>query len=88
MSLVRFRNWALYIIIEFGVLAQLAEHLTFNQVVRGSNPRCLMKKAASETTQLFCMAIKKTCYAGVTNEVAAGEPFDESLDSGAGNRLL
>ena len=24
-----------------GILAQLVEHLTFNQVVRGSNPRCL-----------------------------------------------
>ena len=23
-----------------GILAQLVEHLTFNQVVRGSNPRC------------------------------------------------
>ncbi len=29
----------------YGILAQLVEHLTFNQVVRGSNPRCLMKKA-------------------------------------------
>ena len=29
-------------IIEYGILAQLVEHLTFNQVVRGSNPRCLM----------------------------------------------
>ena len=27
-----------------GVLAQSVEHLTFNQVVRGSNPRCLTKK--------------------------------------------
>lgn len=26
-----------------GILAQVVEHLTFNQVVRGSNPRCLMK---------------------------------------------
>ena len=25
-----------------GVLAQSVEHLTFNQVVRGSNPRCLI----------------------------------------------
>ena len=25
-----------------GILAQVVEHLTFNQVVRGSNPRCLM----------------------------------------------
>jgi hypothetical protein len=26
----------------YGVLAQSVEHLTFNQVVRGSNPRCLI----------------------------------------------
>ena len=30
--------------IGFGILAQSVEHLTFNQVVRGSNPRCLMNK--------------------------------------------
>ena len=28
-----------------GILAQLVEHLTFNQVVRGSNPRCLIGQA-------------------------------------------
>ena len=27
---------------KYGRVAQLVEHLTFNQVVRGSNPRCLM----------------------------------------------
>ena len=27
----------------YGILAQLVEHLTFNQVVRGSNPRCLIQ---------------------------------------------
>ena len=27
-----------------GILAQSVEHLTFNQVVRGSNPRCLINK--------------------------------------------
>ena len=27
----------------YGALAQLVEHLTFNQVVRGSNPRCLTR---------------------------------------------
>ena len=26
----------------YGALAQSVEHLTFNQVVRGSNPRCLI----------------------------------------------
>ena len=28
-----------------GILAQLVEHLTFNQVVGGSNPPCLTKNA-------------------------------------------
>ena len=28
----------------YGVLAQSVEHLTFNQVVRGSNPRCFTLK--------------------------------------------
>ena len=27
----------------YGILAQVVEHLTFNQVVRGSNPRCLIR---------------------------------------------
>ncbi len=29
---------------EYGTLAQVVEHLTFNQVVRGSSPRCLISK--------------------------------------------
>ena len=29
---------------KYGALAQLVEHLTFNQVVRGSNPRCFTLK--------------------------------------------
>ena len=28
---------------EYGALAQSVEHLTFNQVVRGSNPRCFIQ---------------------------------------------
>ena len=28
----------------YGALAQSVEHLTFNQVVRGSNPRCFIEK--------------------------------------------
>ena len=28
----------------YGALAQVVEHLTFNQVVRGSNPRCFTFK--------------------------------------------
>ena len=44
MSLVRFRFWAFVILKNkfcYGVLAQSVEHLTFNQVVPGSNPGCL-----------------------------------------------
>ena len=29
-------------LIKYGALAQSVEHLTFNQVVRGSNPRCFI----------------------------------------------
>ena len=29
--------------VTYGALAQVVEHLTFNQVVRGSNPRCFTK---------------------------------------------
>ena len=32
------------ILIYYGILAQVVEHLTFNQVIRGSNPRCLIRK--------------------------------------------
>ena len=37
----------------YGVLAQSVEHLTFNQVVRGSNPRCLTEKALSFDSAFF-----------------------------------
>ena len=30
----------------YGALAQSVEHLTFNQVVRGSNPRCFTEDSA------------------------------------------
>ena len=45
MSLVRFRLWAFVQekYCEYGRVAQVVEHLTFNQVVRGSNPRTLMR---------------------------------------------
>ena len=29
------------VLVKYGRVAQVVEHLTFNQVVRGSNPRCL-----------------------------------------------
>ena len=46
MSLVRFRLWAFSLLNDwcYGRVAQVVEHLTFNQVVRGSNPRTLTKK--------------------------------------------
>ena len=37
---------------EDGILAQLVEHLTFNQVVGGSNPPCLILKIA----QTMCLS--------------------------------
>ncbi len=47
-------------IISYGVLAQSVEHLTFNQVVRGSNPRCLttlkQRKASKiKVSRCFCV---------------------------------
>ena len=44
--------------VKYGVLAQSVEHLTFNQVVRGSNPRCLMKMRSRHTgdsVAVFCV---------------------------------
>ena len=40
---------------EYGALAQSVEHLTFNQVVRGSNPRCFthMKKDITKVISFF-----------------------------------
>ncbi len=44
MSLVRFRSKA-YLMKKDGRVAQAVEHLTFNQVVRGSNPRTLSESS-------------------------------------------
>ena len=33
---------------QVGTLAQVVEHLTFNQVVRGSSPRCLISKTVTD----------------------------------------
>ncbi len=41
----------------YGVLAQSVEHLTFNQVVRGSNPRCLRSIDFSTCWSLFLIII-------------------------------
>ena len=47
-----------------GILAQSVEHLTFNQVVRGSNPRCLMKKHWFFETGAFYFSLiyRRFCY--------------------------
>ena len=37
----------------YGALAQSVEHLTFNQVVRGSNPRCFILRRTSERCSSF-----------------------------------
>ena len=52
LSLVQFRT-------KYGILAQLVEHLTFNQVVRGSNPRCLMRKMHGNAS--FFVAVTRKC---------------------------
>ena len=36
--------------VSYGRVAQVVEHLTFNQVVRGSNPRTLTEKKAHTVT--------------------------------------
>ena len=43
----------------YGILAQSVEHLTFNQVVRGSNPRCLIRKMEVLKNQHFCFFASK-----------------------------
>ena len=48
---------------EYGILAQLVEHLTFNQVVRGSNPRCLIRKYYRNDSAFFVLGkkLKQRC---------------------------
>ena len=43
------------LITKYGRVAQVVEHLTFNQVVRGSNPRTLMEKAETILFPLFSL---------------------------------
>ncbi len=47
----------------YGILAQSVEHLTFNQVVRGSNPRCLISFKTAENID-FIMFSAVFVYAG------------------------
>ena len=44
----------------YGILAQVVEHLTFNQVVRGSNPRCLIVKNLLRFRGKFFCCIRMT----------------------------
>ena len=39
---------------KYGPLAQVVEHLTFNQVVRGSSPRWLTKDKSQLSCDFFC----------------------------------
>ena len=45
----------------YGALAQSVEHLTFNQVVRGSNPRCFTMWNPFEGS-FFCSAYPKLVH--------------------------
>ena len=44
---------------EYGRVAQVVEHLTFNQVVRGSNPRTLIFHVGDQSPALF--VLEKIC---------------------------
>ena len=43
--------------IKYGALAQSVEHLTFNQVVRGSNPRCFIVSEMRKALKLEVFGI-------------------------------
>ena len=62
---------------QYGALAQSVEHLTFNQVVRGSNPRCFI--ARCEQAKLVHINFAKKEYADVA-ELA------DALDLGSSGR--
>ena len=53
----------------YGCVAQVVEHLTFNQVVRGSNPRCLMRKMHGNAS-FFCCSNEEMSEALVRSEKA------------------
>ena len=46
----------------YGILAQSVEHLTFNQVVRGSSPRCLIQTKTELIGFLFFVLIRNFCH--------------------------
>ena len=49
----------------YGILAQLVEHLTFNQVVRGSNPRCLINSEKRHSYEWRFFVRKNICKAAI-----------------------
>ena len=61
----------------YGILAQMVEHLTFNQVVRGSNPRCLIEKDIEER----CIS---QCFSYITGDKLIGLVIYLSSVSGCG----
>ncbi len=50
---------------KYGVLAQTVEHLTFNQVVRGSNPRCLTSETFAKAEVFFLFKREQSVYDSV-----------------------
>ena len=45
--------WDRKIQMKYGALAQSVEHLTFNQGVRGSNPRWITNKKSTQSKMLY-----------------------------------
>ena len=54
-------------LIEYGALAQSVEHLTFNQVVRGSNPRCFILENIIQKYGVFLFANLYKTVRTITN---------------------
>ena len=46
----------------YGILAQSVEHLTFNQVVRGSNPRTLIVRGRENVEKIKVFSIFMSAY--------------------------
>ena len=62
----------------YGALAQSVEHLTFNQVVRGSNPRCLISGK-----HLLSVIFLPSDRVMATIEYADMAELADALDSGS-----
>ena len=53
---------------KYGRVAQVVEHLTFNQVVRGSNPRTLIDFKASEEVDSSDIFLRKARIFGLCGQ--------------------